>query len=133
MSLLESFWYIYGLNETCANTIGNGSYQFFLGWFLVVIDGKNILSVRFFLEYSFDHSSKIRNMNCWEKIVTITNIWKSERILKPCFFDVLVEYSFTLSVENTSRNDICFNVTSFILEIQDLILYLFDNLVFWDG
>jgi len=130
MRFLERFRNINRLYQSCSYAIGNRTYNFLLGRFLVIIDGEDILALWFGLENLLDHSGEIGHMNCWKEVVSISDVGKSYWILKPGFFDMRVEDSLTLSVKDTSRDNIGLDILLF--EIEYFILDLLDYFIFFD-
>jgi hypothetical protein len=69
-------------------------------------------------------------MDGWQEVVSITNVRKTSWVLEPRFFEMRVEDGLTVTVENTSRDDI--GLDSFPVESNYFIFNFFYELVFFD-
>lgn len=100
-----------------------------MSWLPVVVDGENVLSSWLLLVDGLDHSGQVGNVNSWEQVVSVSNVWESDWILEPGLLDVGVEDGFSFTVQDSSRNNVCLNVATLVLEIEDLVFDLFDDFV----
>ena len=115
------------LNETSANSIRDSLNQLSLSWLLCVVDTEDILSLGRCLEDFLHHASQISHMDRRNEILTLTNDWELEWVLKPCLLEVAVEDRLPSTVEHTSRDNIRLDIL--LLEVQDKIFNFLDDSV----
>ena len=102
MGLLEVVWDVLGLNQASSDAVGDSLDQLLLGWFLVVVNSEDVLSLWLLVKDLEDDSGKVSHMNSWHKVVTLTDVWESDWFLEPGLLDVGVEDGLTLTVKDTS-------------------------------
>lgn len=112
------------LNQTGANTIGDSSDQALLSRLLVGVNTKNVLALRFGLVNFLDHPSQIGDVHSGDQVLTLANDGKVIRVLQPGLLKVGVKDGFTLTVEETSSDNVGLNVIAF--EVQNVFLGLAD-------
>lgn len=115
MRLLKLIWHVLRLNQPSSNSVGDSLDQLLLSLLLVIVYGKNVVTFWLLVKDAKHNSSQVSNVNCWNKVVSLADKWKSNWILEPGLLEMRVEDSFSFSVEDTGRDDISLDV--FLLEV----------------
>lgn len=122
-------WDVDLFSKSSSNSLRNGLNETSLSWHWGVVNTKNVLSLRLSFHNFLDHASKISNMDGGNVVFTFTTNWKSCGVLKPCLFEVTVKDSLSLSIKNTSRDNISSESRS--LSFKNKVFNFLNNFVFF--
>ena len=110
------------LAETSSNALTDCADESLLGRLFGVINTQDVLTFWLGLVDLFDHAGKVGNVNGWHEVVALTHDRKAFGVLEPCALEVAVEDGLSLSVKDTSRDNVSLNV--FLFEIEDHVFSL---------
>jgi len=115
-------------NETSSNTLADSADQLLLRRLLGVVNAEDVGAFGLGFGNFLNHAGQVSNVNCGHVVVALANEGQTGRLLEPGLFEVRVKDSFSLAVQDTSRNNVALDVGGF--EVQNQIFSLLDCVIF---
>lgn len=95
---------------------------------MCVVDAENVLAFRLRVVDFLDHAGQISHVDGGNQVFSAADDWQTSGLLKPRLFEVTVEDGLSLSVKNTSRDNVSFD--SFLFEVKHVIFRFLNGRVF---
>jgi hypothetical protein len=117
------------LSKAGTDSIRDSLDQFSLGRLSSVVNSEDVSLLWLGIINLLDHSSQIDDVDSWDLVLSFSDIWQVGWLLEPSVLEVVVENSLSLTVKDTSRDNVSLEIR--LVNADNFFFNFLDLLVFW--